>query len=362
MRKVSTVSLLSLLPLLLAGCGSMGEKNGTLAPIYGAAATLSFLLLLVCCRAVRKHRVWLIVLFTSVLVVNVGYTLLALSTSLEMALWANRVAYLGSVFLPLSMLLIILRVTNTAYGRRLPCVLVGVAIAVFCIAASPGILDIYYKEVSFAVVNGVARLVKVYGPLHRLYLVYLLGYFAAMVAVILRAASRKTIGSTAHAVVLAMAVMVNIGVWFIEQVTYIEFEMLSLSYIISEMFLLGVHLVLHEAEQLRQLVQQAGTVQPAGDGDITAEEMLVNPVEAAAPDTELLALFLDGVGKLTATERAIYGPYVARATTREIMTNLNITENTLKFHNKNIYGKLGVSSRKELMERYKQLRRISEGK
>jgi len=37
------------------------------------------------------------------------------------------------------------------------------------------------------------------------------------------------------------------------------------------------------------------------------------------------------------------------------MAELNIKENTLKFHNKNIYGKLGVSSRKELKERYKHL-------
>ncbi|MBE6941575.1 MAG: hypothetical protein E7455_04785 [Ruminococcaceae bacterium] len=29
---------------------------------------------------------------------------------------------------------------------------------------------------------------------------------------------------------------------------------------------------------------------------------------------------------------------------------MNITEITLKFHNKNLYGKLGVSSRKQLLE------------
>ena len=43
-------------------------------------------------------------LFSSVLVVNLGYLLLSVSGSLEMALHANRVAYLGSVFLPLSFL------------------------------------------------------------------------------------------------------------------------------------------------------------------------------------------------------------------------------------------------------------------
>jgi DNA-binding CsgD family transcriptional regulator len=38
------------------------------------------------------------------------------------------------------------------------------------------------------------------------------------------------------------------------------------------------------------------------------------------------------------------------------MAILNIKENTLKFHNKNIYGKLGVSSRKQLLEIHKQIK------
>ena len=32
------------------------------------------------------------------------------------------------------------------------------------------------------------------------------------------------------------------------------------------------------------------------------------------------------------------------------MKALDIKENTLKYHNKNMYGKLGVKSRKELMQ------------
>ena len=48
--------------------------------------------------------------------------------------------------------------------------------------------------------------------------------------------------------------------------------------------------------------------------------------------------------------------HIARATTKEVLANLNIKENTLKYHNRNIYSKLGVSSRKELLELYKQIR------
>ena len=46
----------------------------------------------------------------------------------------------------------------------------------------------------------------------------------------------------------------------------------------------------------------------------------------------------------------IYTFYIEGKTTKEIREKLNITENTLKYHNKNIYSKLGVCSRKELVE------------
>ena len=46
---------------------------------------------------------------------------------------------------------------------------------------------------------------------------------------------------------------------------------------------------------------------------------------------------------------------------KEILAILGVTENTLKFHNKNIYNKLGVSSRKQLL-RYATLLKQQEGK
>ena len=89
--------LLLLIPFL-TGCNSIGEKAANLSNIYGASAVLSGLLLIGCCLLVRKNQSWFILLFSSVLVVNIGYTFLSVSDCLEVALWANRVSYLGSVF------------------------------------------------------------------------------------------------------------------------------------------------------------------------------------------------------------------------------------------------------------------------
>lgn len=357
MKKLFAGMLCLLLILSMPGCAAIGGKTASQAWIYGAAAVLSLLLLIGCFLNVRKNRAWFLLLFSSVLVVNMGYTLLAVSTCLEMALWANRLSYLGSVFLPLSMLLIILNVTNTAYKKLLPRVLFAVAFVVFLIAASPGILDIYYKEVSFAVVGGVSTLIKVYGPLHPLYLVYLLGYFTAMVAVILRAQAKKTIDTAAHAVIITVAVLVNIGVWFIEQISQIDFEMLSVSYIISELFLLGVHMMMNENQRLRELVRRVESAQIVPrETDVLPDA--VQQVSSVTP--EQLEAFMQGLQRLTPTEKAVYEAYISRATTREVMEKLGITENTLKFHNRNLYGKLCVSSRKELLEMYKHIRGVQQ--
>lgn len=360
MKKIiASIPVLLFIILNLSGCSTIGDKNASLSFIYGAAAILSLLLLIGCYFLVRQKKIWFISLFSSVLVVNIGYTFLSVSKSMEMALLANRVSYLGSVFLPFAMLMIILNVTNIHHKKRLPIVLFSIAILVFLVAASPGILDIYYKEVSFEIVNGVSTLVKVYGPLHPLYLVYLLGYFVAMVTVIIRAQIKKTIDTTAHAVILAIAVFVNIGVWFIEQLVSIDFEILSVSYIISELFLLGVHLVMNENQRLKEIVKQVETVQNFFEPEYTQIDALSeSQVEQQKIDTARLEIFVNGLKQLTATEKSVYDCYIARLTTKEIMAKLDIKENTLKYHNKNLYSKLGVSSRKELQEIYKQLKTV----
>jgi DNA-binding CsgD family transcriptional regulator len=49
--------------------------------------------------------------------------------------------------------------------------------------------------------------------------------------------------------------------------------------------------------------------------------------------------------ELTAGELRVLQMLVSGATNREIAAHARISENTVKFHLKNVYGKLGVSSR-----------------
>ena len=72
--------------------------------------------------------------------------------------------------------------------------------------------------------------------------------------------------------------------------------------------------------------------------------------EAAGNDAETL---LNALAGLTPKEQVLFNAYIAGESTKDIMAAMNITENTLKFHSRNLYGKLGLTSRKQLESRYK---------
>ncbi len=313
------------------------NKTANLSMVYAVTALIAFGVLACYTFLSRKKDFWYTVLLSSVFVVNLGYLWLSVSDTLGNALMANRLSYLGSVFLPLSMLMIMLDAMKIKCKRLVVMLLLGIGGVVFLIAASPGYLDIYYKEVYLVSLDGFSVLKKVYGPLHGVYLVYLVGYFSAMVYTIIYALRKKTLENKVHTFILVMAVFINIGLWFIEQLVNIGFELLSVSYIISELFLLGLNILIAEQNRLKEQISELGEENKSKTAPIIV-------------DKELLQLYKNGLASLTKTERLIYDAYLEGKSTKDVMSMLGITENTLKFHNKNIYGKLGVASRKQLVE------------
>lgn len=306
--------------------------------IYIIAAICSLLCLVTYSIFIKKKFPWFWVLFSSIFVVNIGYFSISISKTLEEALLANRIAYLGSVFLPLSMLLIILNATGLDYKKWLWIPLTALGVCVFLITASYPYSNIYYEFVSLNNINGVSVLNKDYGSWHSLYMVYLLGYFVVMIAAVIHATMIKKITSIPQVIMLLGAVFVNICVWAIEQFVDIPFEFLAISYIITDLFLIGVYALLQDTEKRIKQAQEQLKSQ-----DINSNE------KNTLYSKEVIEIFNCGVLSLTQTESIIYNLYLEGKGTKDVLAEMNIKENTLKYHNKNIYGKLGVSSRRELI-------------
>ena len=58
---------------------------------------------------------------------------------------------------------------------------------------------------------------------------------------------------------------------------------------------------------------------------------------------------MKNIDTLSAAERAVFDLYMRGHTAREIAESLCLSINTIKTHNRRIYMKLNVTSRKELM-------------
>ncbi len=346
-KSLPTIIICLFLIIFLSGCTHIGDKTTSMSSIYLATTILSLVLLLGYFIFIKKKEAWFVVLFISVFVVNAGYFSLSISDTLSEALWANRISYLGSVFLPLSMIMTIMNISGLDYKKWLPGVLLIISVVVFLIAATPGYLDIYYKSVTLEKVNGVSVLNKEYGNWHSIYLFYLLGYFAVMIATSTHSIVKRKINSISHAIFILVSVFVNICVWLFGQLVKTDFEFLSISYIITELFLISVYLMIqHQRILIASLQEKLAT-----SLETTTKTVKINSPEFA----ERLNFFAEQISTLTASEKAIYDCYVAGMSTKEVLAEKKIAESTLKYHNRNLYGKLGVSSRKELLEYAKSL-------
>lgn len=354
-KKLLILASVFLALLSLGGCSGVGNKNATISTIYIATSILSVLLLFGYCTLIKEKQPWFILLFSAVAVVNIGYLSLSVSSTINEALLSNRISYLGSVFLPVSMLMAILKTCKFTVPKWAVSVIMLISAIVFLIAASPGYLDIYYKEVTLIKVNGATVLDKVYGPLHSVYMVYLMGHFAAMLAVIIYARFSKKIKSSSQAVLLLSAVFINLCVWLMEQLVNLDFEVLSVSYIASELFLLGICLLIQDISLQNAIVAKHYSESPSKPVIIATDNTDKSISNTSTPTVEKSlqekAEYMESVlYTLTPAESHIYKLYIEGKKTREVMDELNITENTLKFHNRNLYSKLGVATRKELVE------------
>lgn len=307
---------------------------------YAIMAIIATILLIGYFALVRTKEPWLLLLYVCVTIVNVGYFLLSISKTVEFAIFANDVAYFGSVFLSMSMLLTIVKLCGFEIKKNLIITLGSIGILMFLIVATAGILPWYYKEVELVFVDGAAKLKKVYGVLHPLYLIYLIGYFSAMVACIVQSIRKKMIASQRHASLIAAIVFGNIAVWFVEKFIPWDFEFLSVSYIFSEIVLLGIYWMMQDYVRVDLIPQpSAETLRPA-------------PIDIATmPMEEKILKILSSLkeGELLATrEREILEKILENKKRREIADELCLSENTIKTYTRTLYGKLGVSSREEL--------------
>ncbi len=322
--------------------------------LYGIIFAISLLMIIAYFLVDRKRDIWLLLLFVCVAICDLGYFLLSVAKSLDFALWANRIAYLGNIFLPFSILMMIMNLSRFTYPKCLPGILIGNNMIMLFIASSGGWLPIYYKNVSFEIINGVGTLVKDYGPLHKLYKVFLFAYFSAMIAIIIYTAVKKTVVSIKHSVFLAFVVIGNIAIWLIENAIKAGFEFMSISYIITEGLILFLYGILQDYGLAdTQGISSESVVIQTETAQTVSNEQTVNIRYFEQNQIDVIFENWDDIRSLSQREKEVLRLIMQNKKRKDIADELFVTESTIKKHTSSIFKKLNINNRSELFENAK---------
>ncbi|MBQ7026272.1 MAG: helix-turn-helix transcriptional regulator [Peptococcaceae bacterium] len=157
------------------------------------------------------------------------------------------------------------------------------------------------------------------------------------------AAKKKRLASAKYTLFLLASVLLNVGVWLVEQAIIEEFELLSVSYILTSVFLLLIYNMLCDYGIIRpevgvlsvQMLAKLNAQHSTGDLPPSMEDMFHS--------------FAQKVRTLSSAERRILHYYIDGHDIADIPELAFISIHTVKKHNRSIYQKLGIASRDELM-------------
>ncbi|MCI7767577.1 MAG: HD domain-containing protein [Oscillospiraceae bacterium] len=206
---------------------------------YTGALALSFICFMILWTIGHKQSISSILMaFTCVIINNAAYLALAMAKNTEEALLANRFIYLASVFLPLFLLTTICQLLRIRIGHRKMLILTAINFAMLFCTWSTGYTDWYYKSASIDTSGGFTLLVKEYGTLHWLYILFLIGYAAAMLTIMIVALFRQQRCSYKYSSVLIASVIVTYASYFLQRLTDLSIDLTVYIYLIVEIVVL----------------------------------------------------------------------------------------------------------------------------
>ena len=160
--------------------------------IHIAIVVISVLITVILLRYGEKYMSPAYVLMVVIInISNLGYMELRSAQTLEAAILANKIAYIGGCFLPFFILECICKICKKKMPIWVKIIALILNSIVYALVCTTGHSTIYYKEVFMFIKDGITYMQKVYGPGHKLYLMLLGSYYIAAYWVVIRAFFRR---------------------------------------------------------------------------------------------------------------------------------------------------------------------------
>ncbi len=186
-----------------------------------------------------------LLLLTAMVVGNGGYYALAVSKNLEQAVLACKLTYVIGMFVPVLVFFIVTEICAIHLKSWIKALLFYIQVMLYLMACTIGSSTLYYKDVEYHCVNGVAYLTREYGPGHIFYTISMAVYLVAVIVVAAMSMKRKNIVSSKNVDAVIVLEALTIACYALERATNLNVEIVPVADTVTLIFLMWIIMRLH---------------------------------------------------------------------------------------------------------------------
>lgn len=186
----------------------------------------------------KQDNIYYPLMLVIMAVSNAGYWTLSRAQTVEGAIIANRLCYLGGCFLMTFMFLCVLDLCNIQVSAWVHLLLNGICMLLYGIVLSMGITTWYYKTQDIVIENGYTRIVRTTGPLYPLFSIHMTIYVVAIILVIFWTMLNDSTSSRKNLIYILLMVVITTALYFSKKFLGYDFNLVPLAYAIDGIILL----------------------------------------------------------------------------------------------------------------------------
>ena len=182
----------------------------------------------------KHYDVHITLVFVLVPVVNLGYLLMSRSRGLEEAIMANKIAYIGGIYLQLMIMIAVFTLCRIPLNRWIQAGFFALSSAIYLVVLTQDGTGLFYRSLSLAQADGSTTLVKEYGPIHHLFLGVVMLYFVLSWAAIFYAFAKKKQVSRKILFLLFLPEIVAMVCYFGGRLIFPGVELMPAAYVFAQ--------------------------------------------------------------------------------------------------------------------------------
>ena len=190
----------------------------------------------------RRSNGYHVTVYALTAIANCAYLALAVAPDLGFAVVANDAAYVAGCFFPFVCFMICADLSGMSIPTYVKLPLAILSSVTLGLVFTSGFNDLFYKSLDLTKdENNISHLVKTYGPGHTVYIMMLVIYVMALLALLVISFLRKNKTSWKTMTLLTIILIMNAVGYLLERMLKLQIEIVPVTYLLTELILLVIY-------------------------------------------------------------------------------------------------------------------------